>query len=87
MGSCRYLIIYDRMLVTLYDIYETLKRARNVAAPANTQRLDVKTPCKTTGKCFDCKSPDTICGNFQITRYSRHTGRMHVILVNDVLGY
>ena len=22
-----------------------------------------------------------------LARYSRHTGRMHVILVNDVLGY
>lgn len=69
------------------DIDEAMKRARNVAAPANAQRFDVKTPCKTTGKCFDCKSPDTICCNFLITRYSRHTGRMHVILVNDVLGY
>ena len=68
------------------DIDEAMKRARNVAAPANAQRF-VKTPCKTTGKCFDCKSPDTICCNFLITRYSRHTGRMHVILVNDVLGY
>ena len=69
------------------DIDEAMKRARNVAAPANAQRFDVKTPCKTTGKCFDCKSPDTICCNFLITRYSRHTGRMHVILVNDVLRY
>ena len=75
------------MLVTLYDIYETMKRARNVAAPANAQIFDVKTPCKTTGKCFDRKSLDTICYNFQITRYLRHTGRMHVILVNDVLEY
>ena len=64
MGSCRYLIIYDRMLVTLYDIYETMKRARNVAAPANAQIFDVKTPCKTTGKCFDRKSLDTICLQF-----------------------
>ena len=69
------------------DLDEAIKRARNVAAPANAQRFDVKTPCKVTGKCADCKSPDTICCQFLITRYSRHEGRIHVILVNDTLGY
>lgn len=69
------------------DLDEAVKRARNVAAPANAQRFDVKTPCKVTGKCADCKSPDTICCQFLITRYSRHEGRIHVILVNDTLGY
>ena len=69
------------------DLDEAMKRARNVAASANAQRFDVKTPCKVTGKCADCKSPDTICCQFLITRYSRHEGRIHVILVNDTLGY
>ena len=69
------------------DLDEAMKRARNVAAPANAQRFDVKTPCKVTGKCADCKSPDTICCQFLITRYSHHADRIHVILVNDVLGY
>ena len=69
------------------DLDEAMKRARNVAAPANAQRFDVKTPCKVSGKCFDCKSPDTICCQFLITRYSRHEGRIHVILVNDTLGF
>lgn len=69
------------------DLDEAMKRARNVAAPANAQRFDVKTLCKVTGKCADCKSPDTICCQFLITRYSRHEGRIHVILVNDTLGY
>ena len=69
------------------DLDAAMKRARNVAAPANAQRFDVKTPCKETGKCFDCKSPDTICCQFLITRYSRHEGRIHVILVNDTLGF
>ena len=68
------------------DLDAAMKRARNVAAPANAQRFEVKTPCKETGKCFDCKSPDTICCQFLITRYSRHEGRINVILVNDMLG-
>ena len=69
------------------DLDAAIKRARTVAAPANAQRFEVKTPCKTTGKCFDCKSPDTICCQFLITRYSRHKDRIHVILVNDTLGF
>ena len=69
------------------DLDDAMKRARNVAAPANAQRFDIKTPCKETGKCFDCKSPDTICCQFLITRYSRHADRIHVILVNDTLGF
>ena len=69
------------------DLDSAMKRARNVAAPMNAQRFNIKTPCKETGKCFDCKSPDTICCQFLITRYSRHTDRIHVILVNDVIGY
>ena len=69
------------------DIDHAMKRARNVAATTNAQRFEVKTPCKQTGTCANCKSPDTICCQFLITRFSRHAGRIQVILVNDVLGF
>ena len=69
------------------DVDGAMKRARNVAAPINAQRFGLNTPCAKTGACFNCKSPDTICCQFLITRYSRHEGRIHVILVNDSLGF
>lgn len=69
------------------DLDSAIKRARNVAAPANALRFPVNTPCKKTGKCYDCKQPDTICCQFLITRYSKHKDRIHVILVNDFLGF
>ena len=69
------------------DLDGAMKRARNVAAPINAQRFGLSTPCSKTGACMDCKSPDTICCQFLITRFSRHEGRIHVILVNDSLGY
>ena len=69
------------------DLDGAMKRARNVAAPTNAQRFGLSTPCAKTGKCMDCKSPDTICCQFLITRFSRHAGRIHVILVNDILGF
>ena len=69
------------------DLDGAMKRARNVAAPTNAQRFGIDTPCSKTGSCMDCKSPDTICCQFLITRYSRHKDRIHVILVNDILGF
>ena len=69
------------------DVDGAMKRARNVAATINTQRFGLSTPCCKTGACMDCKSPDTICCQFLITRFSRHPGRIHVILVNDNLGF
>ena len=69
------------------DLDGAMKRARNVAAPVNAQRFGLSTPCTKTGTCMDCKSPDTICCQFLITRFSRHAGRIHVILVNDNLGF
>ena len=69
------------------DLDGAMKRARNVAAPINAQRFGLDTPCAKTGACFDCKSPDTICCQFLITRYSLHKGRIQVILVNDDLGF
>ena len=69
------------------DVDGAMKRARNVAAPINAQRFGLSTPCTKTGTCMNCKSPDTICCQFLITRFSRHPGRIHVILVNDVLGF
>ncbi len=69
------------------DVDGAMKRARNVAAPINAQRFGLSTPCAKTGSCMDCKSPDTICCQFLITRFSRHKDRIHVILVNDSLGF
>ena len=69
------------------DVDSAMKRARNVAAPINAQRFGLSTPCSKTGSCMNCKSPDTICCQFLITRFSRHKDRIHVILVNDNLGF
>ena len=69
------------------DVDAAMKRARNIAAPANVQRFGLNTPCASKGTCFNCKSPDTICCQILITRFSRHPGRISVILVNDNLGF
>lgn len=69
------------------DINEAYRRVREVAAPINAQRFDIRTPCKKTGKCGDCLSPDTICCSMVHTRYCKVPGRITVILINEEFGY
>lgn len=69
------------------DVDAAVYRARNIAATCNTQRFPLQTPCKTTGACADCKSPDSICCAFLVTRFNRVPDRMHILLVNDNLGF
>ncbi|MBO4497766.1 MAG: lactate utilization protein [Lachnospiraceae bacterium] len=83
----RHVIVIVGMNKVCSDVDSAMKRARNVAAPINAQRFGLNTPCSKTGSCMNCKSPDTICCQFLITRFSRHEGRIHVIMVNDSLGF
>lgn len=69
------------------DVDAAMKRARNTAAPINVQRFGLNTPCASTGSCMNCKSPDTICCQFLVTRFSRHKDRIHIILVDETLGF
>ena len=83
----KYVLFVVGMNKVCSDLDAAMKRARNVAAPINAQRFGLDTPCSKKGSCFDCKSPDTICCQILITRFSRHAGRISVILVNDNLGF
>ena len=66
---------------------DAMSRARNEAAPINAQRFGLNTPCSKNGMCYDCKSPDCICCQILITRYSRVAKRIKVILVDENLGF
>lgn len=69
------------------QVEDAFSRARNEAAPINAQRFGIDTPCTKNGMCYDCKSPDTICCQILLTRFSKIPGRIKVILVNDELGF
>lgn len=80
-------IIVTGMNKVVTDVDEGMKRARNIAAPPNTVRLNRNTPCAVTGRCADCLSPDSICSQTVITRRSGIPGRIIVLLVGEELGY
>ncbi len=66
---------------------DAVARARNYAAPINTQRFDIDTPCKITGSCANCKSKDSICAYMVATRICRPAKKIKVILVGEHLGF
>ena len=83
----KHVIMIIGMNKVVKSVEDAMSRARNTAAPLNAQRFDINTPCKKTGCCYDCKKPDTVCCQILITGYSRHVGRIKVILVNEELGF
>lgn len=69
------------------DEEDAIRRVHTKAAPPNTVRLNLKTPCSQTGVCKDCLSPDCICAHTVITRYNRIRGRIRVFLIGEELGF
>ena len=85
-GPAHVFIVTGRNKVSS-TVEDALNRVRNIAAPPNVKRLNKQTPCFTTGRCGNCQSPDCICSHTVITRHSSHKDRIHVLLVNEELGY
>ena len=79
-------IVVTGMNKIVKDVREGMDRARNMAAPPNTVRLNRDTPCAKTGRCADCL-PNSICCQIVVTRSSMIPGRIKVILVGEELGY
>lgn len=69
------------------DLDSAMARARNKAAVTNTLKFGLSTPCTKTGRCYNCKSPETVCCQFVTTRFSKIKNRIKVILVGEELGY
>ena len=69
------------------NVVEAEKRLKTWVSPALCMSLGRKTPCAVTGVCADCASPERICNLYSIIRKQRNTNRMHLIFINDTLGY
>lgn len=69
------------------NIDEAVIRNREISAPANAKRLNKKTPCAKVGYCMDCKGNDKICREFTVISSQKNKDRMHVIFMNEEIGY
>ena len=45
------------------------------------------TPCSKVGYCMDCKSEERICKKYTLIKGEVTKDRMHVIILNQNLGY
>lgn len=80
-----YVVVGRNKICKDYD--EAIKRIKNIAAPLNAKRLNLNTPCKFTGKCSDCDSPDRMC-NAEVIIHRNPTGtEINIYLIDEKLGF
>ncbi|MBQ9535071.1 MAG: lactate utilization protein [Clostridia bacterium] len=86
-GPQRLYLVFGENKLTL-DMESAIRRAREVAAPLNAQRLGTKTPCAVDGKCHDCRSPGRICRALTVLwRRPFGIAKCEIVLVREKLGY
>ncbi|MGG7179241.1 lactate utilization protein [Clostridium paraputrificum] len=69
------------------DLEAAINRNREICAPTNSKRLDKSTPCTKTGYCMDCNSKDRICNEYTVIKRQGRKDRIHVIFLNEDIGY
>ena len=80
------------------NIDEAIRRVKTKAAPPNTVRLGIETPCAKTGSCISLKQEDPdmcagchgdgrICCNYVVSAQQRHINRIKVIIIGEEYGY
>ena len=69
------------------NIEQAVARNRAISGPANAKRLNLSTPCIKTGQCMECNIEDRICCEYTVIKRQKNPKRMHVIFINDTLGF
>ena len=69
------------------DMEAARQRVKEIAAVANNIRLKRKNPCTKAGTCMECKSPERICNSWVLTEKCFPKGKIHVLLINQDVGY
>lgn len=82
-----HVVVLCGMNKVVADVEAGIKRIQTTVCPLNAERLHTETPCELTGVCADCHAPKCMCCNVVVTRHSRHTGRIRVVLIGEELGY
>ncbi len=68
-------------------VEDGIKRARNVAAPLNSIRLNKNNSCNHTGICSDCNTRDRICKITTIIERKPDYTDFNIVLVGEDMGY
>lgn len=65
---------------------EAIRRIKSVAAPRNTKRLKLSTPCAVSGFCENCDSPQRICRVYSIIERKPPHSDISVLVCGDPMG-
>ncbi len=67
--------------------HDAIARIKKVACPKNARRLNLDTPCAVTDKCEECSSPQRMCNVTVRMQYPPMDKDIHILLINENLGY
>lgn len=85
-GPLKVIIVVGRNKLVDGTVEDAIHRIKTYAAPPNAKRLDLATPCATTGVCCDCDSPQRICRVTTIIEKKPRNTDIRVLVVNEDMG-
>lgn len=86
-GPGKVIVVAGRNKLVDGTVQDAIQRVKTWAAPPNSKRLNVKTPCAGTGFCSNCNSPERICRVTTIIDRKPRLTDLHVVVVNAELGF
>lgn len=85
-GPSKVIVVAGRNKLVDGTVQDAIDRIKRCAAPPNAKRLDLSTPCATTGICADCNSPQRICRVTTIIEKKPRNSDIKVLVVNEDMG-
>lgn len=69
------------------NLEEAEQRIRTIAAPMNNKKYELPNPCVTLGECVDCNNKTRSCNITTIINRRPPLTDIHVLLINQILGF
>jgi len=85
-GPKKVIVVVGRNKLVDGSVEDAVHRIKSYASPANTKRLNLETPCATTGFCADCNSPQRICRVTTVIEKKPRNTDIRVLVVNEDMG-
>lgn len=91
----KHIIVIAGINKIVRDLDAAVYRTKTIACPANARRQGIDVPCAKLGRCIaadkemtdGCNAPGRMCISYVITGYQRIKDRIHVIFLNEELGF
>lgn len=85
-GPKKVIVVVGRNKLVDGGTDEAVARIKQFASPANARRLNLSTPCATSGFCADCNSPQRICRVTTVIDKKPRNTDIRVLVVNEDMG-